>query len=100
MAELRLVKAVSGEFLVGEDDDGNLKDVAGLQVVPQQGGSVSLTLIPLGFPFEQQLGGGIVSKTMILYEIKDIPIELRDRYLELRSNITIPKSETNGKIIL
>ncbi len=100
MDNLKLVKMVSGEFMLGEEENGNLKDVAVLQVIPQQGGAVSLTLIPIGFPFEQQLTAATISCSMIMYEVKEIPTELKDRYIELKSNIKIARPDPSGKVIL
>ncbi len=37
---------------------------------------------------------------MIMYEVKDIPAELKDRYIELKSNIKIARPDPSGKVIL
>ncbi len=87
--DIRLVKLINGETVLGKWDEaeGKLKDVALLQTIPSQQG-VQMLLLPFGYPFETEIGGEI-SLTHVLYEFKKFPEELKTRYLEATSNLTL-----------
>lgn len=87
--DIRLVKLINGETVLGKWDAeaGKLKDVALLQTIPAQQG-VQMLLLPFGYPFETEVNGDI-SLTHVLYEYKTCPEELKTRYLEATSNLTL-----------
>lgn len=87
--DIRLVKLINGETVLGKWDEaeGKLKDVALLQTIPAQQG-VQMLLLPFGYPFETEVGGD-VSLTHVLYEYKKCPEELKTRYMEATSNLTL-----------
>ena len=87
--DIRLVKLINGETVLGKWDEaaGKLTDVALLQTIPSQQG-VQMLLLPFGYPFETEVRGEI-SLTHVLYEFKKFPDELKTRYLEATSNLTL-----------
>lgn len=87
MSEIRLVKLVTGEFCVGIDDEEfhGIKDVALLQFNQTENG-ININLISYGFPFEQQFGGFIYNDN-IIYEVENIPEDLKTRYTEALNNL-------------
>ena len=87
--DIRLVKLINGETVLGKwDEESNkLKDVAILQTVPTQQG-VQMVLMPFGYPFEQDISGEI-SGEHVLYNYKGFPDELKNKYIEATSNLTI-----------
>ncbi|GAB6036641.1 hypothetical protein JCM15519_12000 [Fundidesulfovibrio butyratiphilus] len=87
--DIRLVKLINGETVLGKwDAESNLlKDVAILQTVPTQQG-VQMVLLPFGYPFENEITGEIRADH-ILYTFKTFPDELKNKYLEATSNLTI-----------
>ncbi len=87
--DIRLVKLINGETVLGKWDEagGKLTDVALLQTIPSQQG-VQMLLLPFGYPFETEIGGE-VALTHVLYEFKKFPDELKTRYLEATSNLTL-----------
>ena len=87
--EIKLVKLVSGDMLIGKADveEGMLTDVAVLQTVPTQQG-VQMMLLPFGYPFEQDFDAKI-SMTHVIYEYKECPEDLKTKYLEATSNLTV-----------
>jgi hypothetical protein len=87
--DIRLVKLVNGETVLGKiDEDGKkLKDVAILQTVPTQQG-VQMLILPFGYPFETEVGGEI-AMDHVLYEFKKCPEEIKTKYLEATSNLTL-----------
>jgi hypothetical protein len=88
--DIRLVKLINGETVLGkwEEDTKTLKDVAILQTVPTQQG-VQMVLMPFGYPFEQDITGEIAGDH-ILYVFKSFPDELKNKYIEATTNLTIP----------
>jgi len=45
-------------------------------------------LLPFGYPFEQEITGSISTKH-VLYEYANAPEELKTKYLEASSNLTL-----------
>jgi hypothetical protein len=87
--DIRLMKLVNGETVIGKMDDGGkkLNDVAILQTVPTQQG-VQMLILPFGYPFETEVGGDI-SLDHVMYEYKKFPEEIKTKYLEATSNLTL-----------
>lgn len=87
--DIRLVKLINGEMALGKWDaeSRKIKDVAVLQTVPTQQG-VQMLLLPFGYPFENDIQGEI-SFDHVLYEYKSCPEELKTKYLEATSNLTL-----------
>jgi hypothetical protein len=87
--DIRLMKLVNGETVIGKMDDGGkkLNDVAILQTVPTQQG-VQMLILPFGYPFETEVGGEI-STEHVMYEYKKFPEEIKTKYLEATSNLTL-----------
>jgi len=98
--KIKLVKLVSGDTVIGKLEEGKLKDVVQIQTIPT-GGGVQIAILPFGFPFEEEVGGGEISEAHILYQYAKIPEELINKYLEAKSNIriasNIPDIDTLGK---
>ncbi|NCB36381.1 MAG: hypothetical protein EOM58_10105 [Clostridia bacterium] len=87
--DIRLVKLINGETVIGKwsDDGQTISDPAVLQTVPMQQG-VQMMLLPFGYPFEQEITG-VISTKHVLYEYKKAPEELKTKYLEAASNLTL-----------
>jgi len=87
--DIRLVKLINGETVLGKYDEETqgLKDVAILQTVPTQQG-VQMVLLPFGYPFETDISGEIKGEH-VLYTFKSFPEELKNKYIEATSNLTI-----------
>jgi hypothetical protein len=87
--DIRLAKLINGETVLGKWNTtaNKIEDVAVLQTVPTQAG-VQMMLLPFGYPFENEFGGEI-SLSHVLYEYKSFPEELKTKYLEATSNITL-----------
>lgn len=87
--DVRLLKLINGEMVIGKyaEDENKLKDVALLQTVPTQQGA-QMMLLPFGYPFEQEIDGEI-SLDHVIYEYKKFPDELKNKYLEAVSNLTL-----------
>ncbi|CAM2060335.1 conserved hypothetical protein [Desulfovibrionales bacterium] len=87
--DIRLVRLVSGEIVLGkyDSDAKKIKDVAILQTASIEQG-VQMMLMPFGYPFEQTMVGEI-SLDHVIYQYKTFPEELKTRYLEAISNITL-----------
>jgi len=87
--DIRLVKLINGETVLGKYDEETkgLNDVAILQTVPTQQG-VQMVLLPFGYPFENEISGSIKGEH-VLYTFKTFPEELKNKYLEATSNLTI-----------
>ncbi|MEF2146318.1 MAG: hypothetical protein V3573_12810 [Desulfovibrionaceae bacterium] len=87
--DIRLVKMVTGDMVVGKwsEDGKSIKDPAILQTVPTQQG-VQMMLLPFGYPFEQDMDGEL-STEHVMYEYKKFPEELKTRYMEATSNLTL-----------
>lgn len=87
--DIRLAKLINGETVLGKWNaaENKITDVAVLQTVPTQSG-VQMMLLPFGYPFENEFGGEI-ALAHVLYEYKTFPEELKTKYLEATSNITL-----------
>ncbi|MDQ7834615.1 MAG: hypothetical protein RDU24_04470 [Humidesulfovibrio sp.] len=87
--DIRLVKLINGESVIGKwsADGKTITDPAVLQTVPSQQG-VQMMLLPFGYPFEQEITGEI-STAHVLYEYKKAPEELKTKYLEAASSLTL-----------
>ena len=87
--DIRLVKLAGSEMVVGKyDEEKNaLTDVAMLQTMPTEQG-VQILLLPYGYPFDQGFDGEISYKHVV-YQYKNLPQDIKDRYLESTSNITL-----------
>ncbi len=87
--DIRLVKLINGETVIGKwsEDGQTISDPAVLQTVPMQQG-VQMMLLPFGYPFEQEITGNISTKH-VLYEYTKAPEELKTKYLEAASNLTL-----------
>ncbi len=94
--EIKLVKLVSGDMVIGKVgvEEGKMTEVAALQTIPTQQG-VQMMLLPFGYPFEQDFDS-IVSLSHVLYEYKACPEELRTRYMESISNLTLSTGGLGG----
>ena len=90
MAEIRLGKLVSGDFVIGVNDEEKkgIKNIGSLQFVPAENGGMSVALIPFGFPFENEFTG-FISNDKIIYEIEKVPEDLQNKYTEATSNIKL-----------
>ena len=87
--DIRMVKLAGAEMAVGKyDQEKNaLTDVAILQTLPTEQG-VQILLLPYGYPFDQTFDGEI-SYTHVIYQYKNVPQDIKDRYLEATSSITL-----------
>jgi inosine-uridine nucleoside N-ribohydrolase len=87
--DIRLVKLVSGDMVVGKfDEAGNkISDPASIQAMPTQQGT-QMVLLPFGYPFDQEMHGEI-SINHVLFQYKNCPEELKDKYLEALTNISL-----------
>jgi len=94
--EIRLVKIITGEMLLGKFDAAKnvLTDVAVLQTIPTQQG-VQMMLLPYGYPFDQDFAGEI-SYAHVLYTYKKYPDELNTKYMEAVSNLTLSTGGLGG----
>lgn len=101
MGKIRLVKVISGEFVVGVDDEekNGIKNIGFLQFAPSESGGMSIGLIPYGFPFEDEFRG-FIGNEQILYEIEKVPEDLQNKYTEATSDIKLISGSNNGNIIL
>lgn len=105
MEEIKFVKLVTGETVMGTYNSGtnDLKDVALIQMMPLENGTVQMAIVPYGFPFEDKISGKI-SADNIIYEFEHVPEDLKSKYLQARSNITVsssmPKAETGSGNVL
>ncbi|RQD66568.1 MAG: hypothetical protein D5R98_02185 [Desulfonatronovibrio sp. MSAO_Bac4] len=88
--DIRLVKIVTGDMVLGKWDEkeNKLTDLATLQMVPTQQGGVQMMLLPFGYPIDNDLTGEIEAKH-IIYTYKNLPEDLKNKYLEASSNLTI-----------
>ncbi len=87
--DIRLVKLVTGELVIGKYDAEKdaLNDVGLMQIVPAQQG-VQMMMLPYGYPFEPEFSGSI-SGEHFLYRYKDTPQELQNKYIEAATNLTV-----------
>lgn len=94
--DIRMVKIVTGEIIIGKFDDAanTINDPAVLQTIPTQQ-SVQMMLLPYGYPFENGFSGSI-SDAHVLFRYKSCPEELKTKYLEACSNITLASGGLGG----
>lgn len=85
--EIKLAKLVTGETVIGKNEEGKIKEPAIIQTVPGQQG-VQIMLVPYGYPFESEMGGEI-STEHIIYTYEKCPQELENKYVEAASNLTM-----------
>ena len=87
--EIRMFKLICGDMVLAKHDPDNHKilDVAMLQMVPSQQG-MQMLILPYGYPFEHDFGSEI-SLEHVLYQYKNFPDELKKKYMEASSNITL-----------
>jgi len=87
--DIRLVKLVSGDMVVGKinTDSNKIEDPATIQAMPTQQGT-QMVLLPFGYPFDQEMHGEI-SMENILFEYKTCPEELKTKYIEAVTNISM-----------
>ncbi len=83
-------KLVSGETIIGIKDQaaGVVKDVVLVQAMPSHTGALQIAIVPFGFPFEDEVRGEI-SLSHVIFEYKDCPADLANKYVETKSNIKI-----------
>lgn len=99
--EVKLAKIINGDFVIGLDDTvkGGIDEAALVQIVPSATSSLSIALLPLGFPFEEDIVG-FIPNDKILHVVEKVPEELKNKYTEAKSNIRIASTSRDGKIIL
>jgi len=87
--DIRLVKLISGDMVVGKFDEAGKKieDPATIQTMPTQQGT-QMVLLPFGYPFDQEMHGEI-STEHVLFEYKTCPEELKTKYIEAVTNISM-----------
>lgn len=94
--DICMVKLITGEMVIGKRDAEakTINDPAVLQTVPTQQG-VQMLLMPYGYPFEQEFTGSL-SETHVIYSYKNCPEELKTKYLEATSNLTLSSGGLGG----
>ncbi|MCA1943724.1 MAG: hypothetical protein LDL30_00365 [Desulfovibrio sp.] len=85
--DIRLAKLITGDIILAKFQDDLYKDPAILQTIPTEAG-VQMLLLPFGYPFEQEFGGELKAEH-VLYQYKSCPEELKNKYLEATSNLTL-----------
>lgn len=93
--DIRMTKLVTGETVLGKYDaeTETLKEPAVIQTIPTQQG-VQLMLMPYGYPFDNEFTGSISLKHA-LYEYTTCPEDLKTKYLEACSNLTLSSGGLN-----
>ena len=88
--DIRLVKLITGDLALGkwEESEHKIRDIAVIQTLPTQSGGVQMMLLPFGYPFENEITGEI-SLDHVIYVYKTFPDELKTKYLEASSNLTL-----------
>ena len=94
--DICMVKLISGETVLGKRDQEtkSIKDPAILQTVPTQQG-VQMLLMPYGYPFENDFTGQL-SENHVIYSYEKCPEELKTKYLEATSNLTLSSGGLGG----
>lgn len=94
--DICMVKLITGEMVIGKRDAGakTINDPAILQTIPTQQG-VQMLLMPYGYPFEQEFTGSL-SENHVIYFYKKCPEEMKDKYLEAISNLTLSSGGLGG----
>ena len=87
--DIRLVKLISGDMIVGKFnvEANKIEDPATIQAMPTQQGT-QMVLLPFGYPFDQEMHGEI-SMEHVLFEYKTCPEELKTKYIEAVTNISM-----------
>lgn len=87
--DIKMYKLVNGDMVLGKVEPGadKITEVAAIQTVPTQQG-VQMLLLPFGYPFEQDMKGEIELRHAV-YEYKSIPEEIKTKYLEAATNLTL-----------
>ena len=87
--DICMVKLITGEMVIGKNDKdaGTIQDPAILQTIPTQQG-VQMMLMPYGYPFENEFTGS-VSFSHVIYTYQKFPEELKTKYMEAISNLTL-----------
>lgn len=87
--DIRLAKLINGDLVLGKwsEDGSKIQDPAQIQTLPTQQG-VQMLLLPFGYPFEQEISGEISTKH-VMYEFKKCPEDIKTKYLEATSNLTL-----------
>lgn len=87
--DIRLVKLVTGEMVVAKlnAETKTFDDPAIIQAMPTQTGT-SMVLLPYGYPFDQEMHGSI-AQAHVMFEYKSCPEEVKTKYLEATTNITL-----------
>ena len=95
--DVRLIKLVSNELVIGKYDAAAdvLNDVAIMQTIPAQQG-VQLMILPYGYPFEQDFISSFESKHF-MYQYKNVPQDVQDKYLEAVSTLSLSSGGLNPK---
>lgn len=88
--DIRLVKLANGDMVLGKWNAERevLQDPAVLQTLPTAQGGVQMLLLPFGYPFDTEIEGEIDGRH-VLYQYKSVPEELKTKYLEASSNLTL-----------
>lgn len=94
--DIRLVKLVSGELVLGKynAETKTLNDVAIMQTVPMEGG-MQLAMLPYGYPFDQKYDGKI-SEEHFLFQYAKTPEDIQSKYLEIISGLVTPAGGLSG----
>ncbi|MFI3271664.1 MAG: hypothetical protein R3Y11_06135 [Pseudomonadota bacterium] len=94
--DIRLVKLVNGDLVIGkfEANAEHITECAALQTVPTQQG-MQMMLLPFGYPFEQDFHAQIEMRH-VMYEYKTFPDDLKTKYLEACSNLTLSSGGLGG----
>jgi inosine-uridine nucleoside N-ribohydrolase len=87
--DIKLVKLVSGDMVVGKfnAEANKIDEPATIQAMPTQQGT-QMVLLPFGYPFDQEMHGEI-SLDHVLFEYKNCPEELKTKYIEAATNISL-----------
>jgi len=86
--DIRMVKLVTGELVIGKYTEAGISDAAILQVVPVQQSGVQMMMLPYGYPFEEEFKGSIEARHF-LYVYSKLPEGLEQKYLEACTNLTL-----------
>lgn len=97
--DIRLIKIITGELIIGKFNAETqcLDEVAIIQTVQAQQG-VQMFLLPYGYPFETKFNGSIEAKHF-LFEYKNPPEDVQNKYLEACSNIALSSKSDSGLIL-
>jgi hypothetical protein len=92
---VKFIKLVSGDVVIAQYDESEKKytDIALVQAIPS-GGGMQIAILPFGFPYEEEIGGEIF-EDKVLYVYEKIPEELKEKYIEAKSNIKIANGLDN-----